>query len=132
MATWTAEKLADLFSAEHDAADEATREATASHLSPYGEAFESLVWHGTIAEAKADQEWPKVDPEDYEDGEQDADFPTDDDAAIEQASNVVGTGRPIYVVFHDGQFPAVFCEEADEDSVAEAVRSFYAADQIGG
>lgn len=125
--TWTAEEIADLFCKDHNEADAATREATSGPFNPYGDAFESLVWHGTIEDA-----WKDDRIEDWREGASPAfDLGWDDRqaeierAAIDQARTVVGTGRPIYIAFYDGQFPAVFCEQATQDVVQEAVESFY-------
>lgn len=121
---WTPEEIAAIFREAFDETDDANREATSGPHNPYGDAYDDLTWHGTIEEARSDRSWPKTDPEDYEEGEE----PDTAALAIEQASNVVGTGRPIYAAFCDGAFPAVFCEDASEADVRAAVWQFYPRD----
>lgn len=126
---WTADAIHELFSEEYAEADRATREATSGPFNPYGDPFESLVWVGSMEEAREEKGWPEIDPEDYEDGEDDEDFPTIEDAAKEQAQKVVGTGQPLIVAFYDGDFPTVFCEMASEEAVNKAVGDFYDSDE---
>lgn len=125
--TWTTDEIASLFSEAYRAADEANREATRGPGNPFGDEFESLVWCGSIAEARDRLSWPAFDPEDWEEGTTAADLDGGqwEDLAIGRASGVVGHGRPVAVVFYDGGFATVFCEVADEATVRGVVGGFY-------
>jgi hypothetical protein len=128
MKTWTAEEIAELFKQAHDEADEATRDATRGPFNPYGDKFESLVWHGSIREAQEDDRLDWVDWIDREGDSNEFNAFSQgafEQALVDQASIAIGTGRPIYIAFYDGQFPTVFCKQAAEDAVQEGVDAFY-------
>jgi hypothetical protein len=135
--TWTVAEIEALFSEAHDAADAATREATRGHFNPFGDAFEDLTWYGAIREAWEQEEWERLAEAVNEDREAAEELTWEEfeaheakilEKSVEVADTVIGTGRPLVVAFCDGAFPTVFCEQAGEDAVREAVADFYRAD----
>lgn len=135
--TWTTDSIEALFREAHDAADTANRKATRGHFNPYGDAYEDLTWYGSIREAWEEGEWQQLREAVNEDREEGEALTGDDwegyetaigDKAKEFADTVVGTGRAVTVAFCDGAYPAVFCEQASEEQVRDAVASFYPAD----
>jgi hypothetical protein len=134
--TWTAAEITDLFSEAHHLVDAENREATAGPFNPFGDAFESLVWHGTIQEAWESDRWRGLSEAVNADRDEEltwedwADHAAEiEDTAKTEAETVVGTGRPLVVAFADGQYPCVFCEHATEEQVRDAVQAFYPLDE---
>lgn len=134
--TWTAGEIEELFAEEDRKADAANREATSGPFNPYGDAYESLVWVGTIETAWREEKWSRLAEDvnytfmnddgtaigggDWEENRAEIEA-----AALDLSDNVVGIGRPLVVAFSDGAYPYVFCEQADEDAVREAVGKHY-------
>lgn len=123
-----------IFDLLHAEASEASRESTRGPHNPFGTVYDDLIWNGTLEECWKDEKWRELADTVNERREGDEELNCEawdehhveiEEFALDSASTVVGTGRPIYVAFADGAFPAVFCEDSTEDEVRIVAESFF-------